>query len=77
MAFQFRKRIRIGRYGWINLSKRGASGSAGVGPFTLNSRGRRSVRLGNGMSYRTDGAGCAVMVVGLVAVATGVIALVA
>ncbi|MBM3691813.1 MAG: DUF4236 domain-containing protein [Actinobacteria bacterium] len=78
MAFQFRKRIRLGRNGWINLSKSGASGSVGIGPFTFNSRGRRSVRLGNGMSYRSSGAGCAVMTLGLLVVgATGVLVLVA
>lgn len=78
MAFQFRKRIRLGRNGWINLSKGGASGSVGFGPFTYNSRGRRSVRLGNGMSYRSGGAGCTVVALGILALgATGVLAVVA
>ena len=76
MGFQYRKRIRTGKTSWVNLSKSGASGSFRVGPMTFNSRGRRSVRLGKGMSYRTSGSGsgcalmaCALVVAGLVVVA--------
>ena len=76
MGFQYRKRIRTGKNSWVNLSKSGASGSFRVGPMTFNSRGRRSVRLGNGMSYRTSGSGsgcalmaCALVLAGLVVVA--------
>ncbi len=56
MPWSYRKRIRTGKNSWINLSKRGASGSMRAGPFTFNSRGRTSVRLGRGLSYRS---GCA------------------
>ncbi len=57
MGWQFRRRVRVGRNSWLNLSKRGASASTRVGPFTFNSRGRGSVRVGRGLSYRS---GCAI-----------------
>ena len=75
MGFQYRKRVRLGKNSWLNLSKSGVSGSFRVGPATFNSRGRKSIRLGNGMSYRTSGSGCAVMACGLVLV--GLVAVVA
>lgn len=56
MGWQYRRRIRVGKNSWINLSKRGASGSVRAGPVTWNSRGRRSVRVAPGLSYR---GGCA------------------
>ncbi len=56
MPLNYRKRVRVAKNSWINLSKRGASGSVRAGPFTFNSRGRSSVRLGRGLSYRS---GCA------------------
>jgi hypothetical protein len=52
MGFIYRKRIRTGKKSWLNLSKSGVSGSTRLGPLTFNSRGRTSVRLGNGISYR-------------------------
>ena len=59
MGFYYRKRIRLGKNSWLNVSKRGVSMSQRVGPMTINSRGRKSVRLGNGLSYR---GGCLVAV---------------
>jgi len=56
MGWRYQRRIRTGRRSWLNVSKRGVSGSARIGPFTVNSRGRTSFRLGRGLSYRT---GCA------------------
>jgi hypothetical protein len=70
MGFSYRKRIRTGKRSWLNISKRGISGSGRLGPFTVNSRGRTSLRLGKGLSYR---GGCATVIVvgcGMVAVAT-------
>jgi len=52
MGFVFRKRMRVGRSSWLNVSKRGASVSRRSGPFTVNSRGRVSVRLGKGLFWR-------------------------
>jgi hypothetical protein len=62
MGFRYQKRIRTGKNSWLNISKSGVSGSAKVGPMTFNSRGRKSIRLGNGLSYRTSGSGCAGMI---------------
>lgn len=59
MGFVYRKRIRTGKRSWLNVSKRGVSGSVRLGPLTLNSRGRSSLRLGRGLSYR---GGCATVV---------------
>ena len=70
MGFSYRKRIRTGKRSWLNVSKRGVSGSGRIGPFTINSRGRTSMRLGKGLSYR---GGCATVIVvgcGIIATAT-------
>ena len=45
MGLIFRKRIRIGANETINLSKR-------VGQVTVNSRGRGSLRILPGLSFR-------------------------
>ena len=52
MGLIFRKRVKTSKNGSINLSKSGASYSHRIGPFTINSRGRISIRLGNGFSWR-------------------------
>ena len=70
MGFSYRKRIRTGKRSWLNISKSGISGSGRLGPFTLNSRGRTSLRLGKGLSYR---GGCATVIVvgcGVIGLAT-------
>ena len=63
MGFRYRKRVNLGGGRFINLSKRGASVSQRVGPFTFNSRGRNTVRLGNGMSYSSNGCGGSALMV--------------
>ena len=65
MGISYRKRVRTGRGSWLNLSKRGASVSMRKGPVTVNSRGRFSVRIAPGLSYR---GGCAVVLLLPVAV---------
>ena len=70
MGFSYRKRIRTGKRSWLNVSKRGVSGSGRIGPFTINTRGLTSMRLGKGLCYR---GGCATVIVvgcGLIATAT-------
>ena len=63
MAFRYQKRIKTGKNTWLNISKSGVSGSAKLGPFTVNSRGRKTIRLGDGLSYRAgSNSGCASMV---------------
>jgi len=73
MGFSYRKRVRTGRRSWLNISKRGVSGSARFGPFTVNSRGRTSFRLGKGLSYRGGCATVLVVGVGLLASAVGML----
>lgn len=55
MGFIYRKRIRVGKGGAINLSKSGVSASERLGPLTVNSRGRFSVRLLPGLTFRFGG----------------------
>lgn len=52
MGLIYRRRKRLGRNSWLNVSKRGASVSERVGPVTLNSRGQIRLRLGKGLSWR-------------------------
>ena len=52
MGFVFRSRKRIGKETFLNMSKSGASVSKRVGRVSLSSRGRGSIRLFKGLSYR-------------------------
>jgi hypothetical protein len=52
MGLIFRRRVRLGRRLWLSLSNRGASASTRLGPLTVSSRGRWSLRLGRGLSWR-------------------------
>lgn len=52
MGLRFRRRIRVGRRSWVNVSKSGVSTSRRLGRLTLNSRGHGSFRLGKGWSWR-------------------------
>ena len=54
MGFSFHKRIKIGNCTFLNISKSGFSISQKVGKATINSRGRTTVNLGNGLIYRTS-----------------------
>lgn len=75
MGFSYRKRARLGRNTWLNVSKSGVSGTMRRGPLSVNSRGRFSVRLAPGLSYR---GGCAVLLlVPVTAVAVAAAALAA
>ena len=67
MGFSYRKRVRTGKRSWLNISKSGISRSGRLGPFTVNSRGRTSVRLGKGLSYRGGCASAMVLGCGVVA----------
>jgi Protein of unknown function (DUF4236) len=69
MGFRYRKRINLGGGKSINLSKSGPSMSQRVGPFTFNSRGRSTVRFGNGMSYSSKGCGSTALFMFTIAVA--------
>jgi hypothetical protein len=52
MGLIFRRQVRVAKRGTVNLSRRGASVSERAGPLTVNSRGRASIRLGKGFSFR-------------------------
>lgn len=52
MGFRYRRRLRLGRGQWLNVSKRGASVSKRAGRVTVNSRGGGSVRILPGLSFR-------------------------
>jgi Protein of unknown function (DUF4236) len=52
MGFVFRRSLGLGRGRRVNLSRSGASMSQRLGRVTLNSRGRGSVRLLPGLSFR-------------------------
>jgi hypothetical protein len=52
MSLQYRKSKSLGHGARLNVSKRGMSMSQRVGPLTLSSRGRGSLRIMPGLSYR-------------------------
>lgn len=52
MGFFFRKQKQLGRGTTLNITKSGASVSKRVGPVRLSTRGRGSIRLGKGFSFR-------------------------
>jgi uncharacterized protein DUF4236 len=52
VGLQWRRTVRLGKGRRLNLSKSGVSVSKKQGPITLNSRGRVSIRLARGLSWR-------------------------
>ncbi len=53
MSLFFRRRLRLSRNNWLNVSKSGASVSHKVGPVGISSNGRVSIRLPiRGLSLR-------------------------
>lgn len=52
MGLIFRKRKKLSKNVTANLSKSGISLSGKAGPLTVNSRGRATVRLGKGLSFK-------------------------
>jgi hypothetical protein len=55
MGLVFRKRIRLDGSTAANVSGTGASVSKRVGRLTVNSRGRGSIRIMPGLSFRFGG----------------------
>jgi hypothetical protein len=53
MGLVYRRSRRLGRRSRINYGTGGASVSFRLGPLTVNSRGRVSLRLGRGLSWRS------------------------
>lgn len=52
MGLSFRKSFRLGRIFRLNLTGRGVSVTARKGRVSASSRGRASVRLGKGFTWR-------------------------
>lgn len=52
MGLIWTRRKRIAPGANLNVSKSGASVSKKVGPLTVNSRGRVTLRLGKGLRFR-------------------------
>lgn len=52
MGFIYRKRVKLGKTAHVNISKSGASVSEKLGPVTVNSRGRVTVRILPGLTFR-------------------------
>lgn len=52
MGLSFRRTKRLGKRTRANVSLSGVSVSHRRGPITVNSRGRVTVRLGRGFSWR-------------------------
>ena len=52
MPVVWRKSLRVGKRSRLNLSKSGGSLSQRLGPVTVNSRRRASIRLPFGLSFR-------------------------
>ena len=55
MGLIFRKRVRVSRTAHLNVSRSGVSASKRAGRVTVNSRGRVSVRVLPGLSFRLGG----------------------
>jgi hypothetical protein len=52
MGISFQRRKRVAKGTTVNVSKSGLSVSKKNGPVSISSRGRGSVRLGKGLSFR-------------------------
>lgn len=52
MGINYRKRKKVGKNSWINVTGTGASASTRVGPVTFNSRGGMWVKLPGGLTFR-------------------------
>lgn len=52
VGLSFRKTIKLGKKTRLNVSKSGISVSRKAGPVTVNSRGRITIRLGKGLTWR-------------------------
>lgn len=52
MGFYIRKSARVGKHGRVNLSRSGLSLTERLGPLSVNSRGRVTLRLFKGLGFR-------------------------
>ena len=52
VGLSFRKTIKLGKKTRLNVSRSGITASRKAGPVTVNSRGRVTIRLGKGFTWR-------------------------
>lgn len=52
MGLIFRKTKKLGKNTRLNISKSGLSVTEKLGPVSINSRGRITIRLGKGLTWR-------------------------
>lgn len=52
MGLRIQRKVKVGKKAHINISNSGASTSVKLGRVTLNSRGRNSIRLAKGISFK-------------------------
>lgn len=52
MGLRIQRRVKIGKKTHLNVSNSGVSGSVKIGRLTLNSRGRNSIRIAKGLSFK-------------------------
>jgi hypothetical protein len=52
MGIIYRRRIALSKTAHVNVSKSGVSATKKIGRVSLNTRGRGSIRLGKGLSFR-------------------------
>lgn len=52
MGLIFNRRKALGKGANLNVSAKGASVSKKVGPVSVNSRGRASIRVGKGFRFK-------------------------
>jgi hypothetical protein len=52
MGLIYRRRIALSKTAHVNVSKSGVSATKKIGRVSLNTRGRGSIRLGKGLSFR-------------------------
>lgn len=55
MGLIYRRRVRTSRTTRLNISGHGVSESARAGRVTVNTRGRVTIRLAPGLSFRIGG----------------------
>ena len=75
MGLQYRKSRSLGNGRRLNVSKSGLSVSQRVGPLTLSSRGRGSLRIAPGLSFRFGKKDAGVAALIMLALALTVVAL--
>lgn len=51
MGLNFYKSIKLGKHLKMNIGSKGVSFTTKVGPVSINSKGKKTINLGNGLKY--------------------------